>query len=90
MPEDGVQPAPQVLHLAAVLQRGERAQEGLLDDVLGAPVGAQTGGESRQLSPVALHDDGKRLLLTIAASRTKRSSDCELKKRSDSQGLTPG
>ena len=61
-----VQPPAEVLHLAVALQRGERAQEGLLYDILGTPVGAQPAGKPRQLTPVALNDGSERLLVAIA------------------------
>lgn len=40
-----VEPAAEMFDLAAVLKRGERVQKRLLDDVLGASIGALSAGE---------------------------------------------
>jgi hypothetical protein len=61
--DDLVQPSPEVLDLRPRLQRRERAQERLLDDVLRPPVGAQTPGVGVELVAVALDDHRERPLV---------------------------
>jgi hypothetical protein len=55
-----------MLHLGARAERRERAQERLLDDVLGPPVRTQSSRVRVKLRAVALDDHGKRPIVARA------------------------
>jgi hypothetical protein len=63
--EDLVQPAPKMHYLGARPQRAERAQEGLLDQILAPSVGAQPPRERVELATVPLDDHRKRSLVPV-------------------------
>jgi hypothetical protein len=58
-----VQPPTQVPDVSARAQRGERAQEGLLQEILRAPIRAEAAGQREQLRAVALHDRRERAIV---------------------------
>ena len=62
---DPVEPGPQVAHLRALLQRGPRLQEGLLERVLGPGLREHPADVTVQRLPVALHDRLERALVTL-------------------------
>lgn len=58
--DDLVKPAAEVADLSLGSESGKRAQERLLDHILGPPTGPQATGEAEQASLVALHDHDER------------------------------
>jgi hypothetical protein len=64
--DDPVEPWPQLAHLVAATQRRPRAQQRLLQGVLGPPLRQHTARGAQQRPPVALDDRLERALVPRA------------------------
>jgi hypothetical protein len=66
--QDLMQPAAQMADLGAGAEGDECVHEGLLDDVLGPPIGAESASHREQRGVVTGHDGGKGRLIAAAST----------------------